>query len=180
MEIIVVRHGQSEANKNGVVGYPEVPLTEEGKQQALALAERLKGLDIEAIYTSTMLRALDTAAPLATKIKKKIIADPRLGEVRFGRLEGMPDPKAEKLISSSIRDLFDAYEYDFSQWGGETSKDVETRVQSFLDDLKKQPYELVLIICHGGIVRWLNFLITGEKIGRQPNAEELHLNSTRP
>jgi broad specificity phosphatase PhoE len=176
MELIIVRHGLSEANKAQRVGDPDSPLTEEGRQQALALADRLKDLQIEVIYTSTMRRSLDTAAPYARKIDKKVIADPRLGEVRFGTLEGRPDSEAVKIVGANIRDLFDSYEYDFTEWGGETSEQVRARVQEFLDDLKKQPYKLVLIVCHGGIIRWLHYLITGEKISWLPNAEELHLN----
>ncbi len=175
MEIIIVRHGLSEANKQDFVGGPDTPLAEEGLKQADELAERLAGLDIDAVYSSTMKRAKDTALPLARKLNKEIICDKRLGEVDFGSFAGKPHPEMEKVVGKTPRELFDSYSYDLSAWGGETSKEVETRVKSFLNDLRQQPYKLVVLVCHGGIVRWLNYLITGEKISWQPNAEELYL-----
>ena len=177
MEVIIVRHGLSESNKADEVGGPDTPLAEEGLQQAEELAERLAGLEIDAIYSSTMPRAIDTAKPIAKKIGKEVIMDERLCEVDFGAyFYGKPhEILKEELGGISGSDAMDSYVYDFSKWGGETSQEVESRLKSFLEDLKKQPYELALIVCHGGVVRWLHYLITGEKITRQANAEELHL-----
>lgn len=175
MEIILVRHGESEANKAHVFGAPGTPLTPEGEEQAEALAQRLADLKIDAVYTSTMKRAIDTATPLAGRLNKKIITDKRLDEVSFGSWEGKPNDELAKITGKNSWELLDSYDYDFNRWGGENAKQVELRVKSFLNDLKRQKYKLVLIVCHGGIVRWLHFLITGEKITWQPNAEELHL-----
>ena len=172
MEIVIVRHGLSESNKADEVGGPDTPLAEEGLQQAEELAERLAGLEIDAIYSSTMPRAIDTAKPIAKKIGKEVIMDERLCEVDFGAyFYGKPhEILKEELGGISGSDAMDSYVYDFSKWGGETSQEVESRLKSFLEDLKKQPYELALIVCHGGVVRWLHYLITGEKITRQANA----------
>ena len=74
-----------------------------------------------------------------------------------------------------MRDLFNTYKYDLTPYGGESSTQVEARVRSFYDELKDQPYKTVLAVTHGGIVRWLHYLATGEKIGPRSNAEELHL-----
>jgi len=74
-----------------------------------------------------------------------------------------------------MRELFNKYEYDLTPYGGESSAQVEKRVRSFYESLIKQPHETILIVTHGGILRWLHYFITGKKIGPRPNSEELHL-----
>ncbi|MGH7157290.1 MAG: histidine phosphatase family protein [Candidatus Saccharimonadales bacterium] len=177
MEIILVRHGLSESNKAHMIGAPDTSLAPEGYQQAEDMAKRLADLKIDAIYSSAMPRAVDTAKPLARQMNTKVIEDQRIGEVSFGSWEGKSNEELVKATGVSSWELLDSYAYDFSPWGGEKYDQVETRVKSFLNDLKKKPYKLVLIVCHGGIVRCLHYLITGEKITSQPNAEEIHLNT---
>jgi len=176
MELIIVRHGQSEANQQDITSGPDVSLTIEGKQQAGDLARRLQNLEIEKIYSSPFKRAMHTAQPIADLLNIRIDVDHRLREVSFGSFEGRPHSEVVKIIGKDPRGLFNEYEYDFKPYGGESSKEVEARVKSFLEDLKKQRYKLVLIVTHGGIIRWINYLVTGEKIGSTTYAEELHLN----
>ena len=176
MEVILVRHGLTEANKNGITnGRLDEPLAEEGETQAQELAERLKDKPIDVIYSSPLKRATLTALPIAERLGKTINIDHRLIEVSFGKLEGRPNEEVKATIGNEMRDLFNKYEYDLTPYGGESSTQVEERVKSFYADLQKQPYQMVLIVTHGGIVRWLHYLVTGEKIGPRPNGEELHL-----
>ncbi len=178
MEIIIVRHGLSDANKAGIVsGRLDTPLTKEGIAQAQDLSKRLTGLEIDTIYSSPLKRAKNTAKPIADKLGKEIKIDDRLVEVDWGSFEGKQNEVFEKKFGMNGREMLDTYSYDFSKWGGETSEEVRARIQDFLDELKTKPHKLVLIVCHGGIVRWLHYLITGEKITWQPNAEEIHLDS---
>jgi broad specificity phosphatase PhoE len=62
MDIIVVRHGQTEANKSGVIG-TDSNLTEEGKQQAKELGDKLSREQIDVIYCSPLKRTSQTALP---------------------------------------------------------------------------------------------------------------------
>lgn len=176
MELIIVRHGITETNINDIVnGQLDEPLAENGITQAQELAQRLESKNIEIIYSSPLKRATLTALPIAERIGKTINIDHRLIEVDFGSFEGKPNIEMEKELGSDARGLLNRYEYDFTPYGGESSTQVEARVRSFCNDLKDKPYETVLVVTHGGIVRWLHYLITGEKIGPRPNAEELHL-----
>lgn len=177
MEIILVRHGITESNVKGITngqGYDD-NLTKEGKVQAYKLGERLASEKIEQIYSSPLKRATETALPIAEKINKPIDIDIRLIEVSFGNLEGKPNLDIGKVLGKSQTEAFNDYQYDFRPFGGESSKEVETRVRSFLKDLKRQPYKKVLIISHGGIVRWIRYICTGEKVGPHPNAQEIAL-----
>lgn len=176
MELIVVRHGVTNSNIKGITnGQIDESLTKEGKKQAIALSERLKSKNIDIIYSSPLKRASLTALPIAEKIGKEINIDHRLIEVSFGSFEGKPNAELVKVLGSDARKLFNEYVYDFTPYGGESSVQVEKRVRSFFDELKDQSYKTVLIVTHGGIVRWLHYLATGEKTGPRPNAEELHL-----
>ena len=177
MEIIVVRHGQSEGNKADKAAGPNSALTKEGRQQAEDLARRLEGLEIDKVFCSPFKRTKQTVAPIAERLSMPVDFDQRLAEVSFGSFEGQPHHEIVKVLGKDPRGLFNDYVYDFRPYGGETSIEVEERVRSFLEDLKKQDYKLVLIVTHGGIVRWINYIVTGEKIGPTPNAEELTLKS---
>ncbi|MBI4033772.1 histidine phosphatase family protein [Candidatus Saccharibacteria bacterium] len=176
MEVILVRHGLTKNNKLGITnGRIDEPLAEEGKIQAQELAQRLKDKPIDVIYSSPLKRATLTALPIAEKLGKTINIDRRLIEVDFGSFEGKPHREVKEVLGDEMRGLFNKYEYDLTPYDGESSAQVEERVKAFYGDLKQQPYEMVLVVTHGGILRWLHYLITGEKIGPLPNGEELHL-----
>ena len=176
MEVILVRHGLTENNKKGITnGRIDEPLADEGIEQAQELARRLKDKPIDVIYSSPLKRATFTALPIAEKIGRTINIDHRLIEVDFGDFEGKPNSEVEKILGDEMRELFNKYEYDLTPYGGESSAQVEKRVRSFYESLIKQPHETILIVTHGGILRWLHYFITGKKIGPRPNSEELHL-----
>lgn len=174
MQLIVVRHGLSEANKNGIVG-TDSNLTAEGKQQAEDLARRLEGEKIEVIYCSPLKRTSQTALPLAEKLGKEVYIDSRIREIDWGDFDGKTDAYFEENYHMAPRDALDSYAFDFHKWHGENREDVEERVRSFVDELKNKPHKHVLVVCHGGIVRMLNYVITGHKIPYQPNGQEIHL-----
>ena len=177
MKLVVVRHGITESNVKQLLngqGHDD-NLTTEGKNQAKELAERLKDMGIEQIYSSPLKRTTETALPIAEKLDKPINIDIRLIEVSFGSLEGGPNDSVMKVMGKSQRQMFDEYEYDFSEFGGETSKQVEARVRAFLKDLKKQRYKTVLVVTHGGILRWIRYIVTGIKHSSHPNAVEIEL-----
>jgi broad specificity phosphatase PhoE len=176
MEIIIVRHGLTQTNKDGIVnGQLDEPLAEEGETQAQSLAKRLENRGIEVIFSSPLKRTTLTALPIAEKINKEINVDHRLIEVHFGSFEGKPNEEMIKTLGHNARDFLNKYKYDFTPYGGESSEQVETRVRSFINDLKKMSYKRVLIVTHGGILRWIHYVVNGQKIGSRPNGEELDL-----
>lgn len=176
VNIIVVRHGVTQTNIDNIVnGQLDEPLTKEGEKQAKQLVGQLEGRDIEAVYSSPLTRAVATAAPVAQKINEAITIERRLIEVNVGRFEGRPHAEAKKELGLTVRELLNTYTYDFTPYGGESSDEVEARVRSFIDDLRQAPYKTVLIVTHGGIIRWIHYLCTGEKIQAQPNAKVFDL-----
>ncbi len=89
-----IRHAQSEANAGGIIN-TEVPgpgLSPEGQGQAQQLAHTQH--DFDAIYASTMVRAQQTAAPLAAELGKQVEVLPGAQEINAGWYEGKPDSMA--------------------------------------------------------------------------------------
>ena len=88
-KVILVRHGQSLGNaKRVLLGHTDLDLSELGYAQAHATAQALKDEKIDAIYSSDLLRAMNTAVPHARLRGMKVIPDVRLREVMLGRWEG--------------------------------------------------------------------------------------------
>ena len=88
-EIIIIRHGETEWNKTGrFQGHSDVPLSEEGRAQAEALGRNLVLDHADAIYASDLIRAMETATPLAARFGLTVTPDPLLRELNFGAWEG--------------------------------------------------------------------------------------------
>lgn len=174
MKIIVVRHGLTDANKNGIINgrLLDDNLTSEGKQQAVDLANRLSRLEIDRIFSSPLKRAIETALPIAEKLNLNIDIDARLNEVNFGSLTGKKYDDIKNILGDTASNLLSSYEYNFEPFGGESYQIVEQRVNSFLEDLKEKPYKSVLIVTHGGIVRWIHYLCTKERTSLSKNGIE--------
>lgn len=150
MKITIVRHGQTSRNKeNRVLGRSDFPLDEIGLLQAEAAGKRLKNNRYDAVYSSPMKRAYQTARAImeANFFPVPIVKVPALVEQNFGVFEGAlrddPDYQKEKHL------YFKPFE------GGESFLDVAARVYRFLDDLIDQSDEnaSVLLVAHGGICR---------------------------
>ena len=86
-----VRHGETESNVLGIVaGSTDVPLTARGRTQALAAAATLKAAGVTAVYSSSLLRARDTAHCIADALGLPVVIIPELAERNWGELEGKP------------------------------------------------------------------------------------------
>jgi 2,3-bisphosphoglycerate-dependent phosphoglycerate mutase len=86
-----VRHGETESNVLGIVaGSTDVPLTARGRTQALAAAEMLKAAGLTAVYSSSLVRARDTAHCIADALGLRVVIIPELAERNWGELEGKP------------------------------------------------------------------------------------------
>ena len=149
MKLYVARHGQTQWNvENKVCGSTNIPLTEQGKEQAKALAERIKNLDIDVIIASPMLRAMQTAGAVSIATGIPVIMDERLREHDYGEFEGF----------DRSRDEYWAQKYQFAAKfpKGESVLQLAQRVYNLIDDVKKAyPHQNVLLVCHGGVSRMI-------------------------
>jgi len=151
MEILLVRHGESEANATGrIQGWLDTPLTELGREQARRLRAWLaeRGVRWDAAYTSPLARARDTAALLGAA---EAVAEPALQEVGLGVLEGLTRAEIARrhpgFLSRPITELA-----DFGEWGGERYDAVQERILGFLASVRaRHPGGRVLVVAHGGV-----------------------------
>ena len=89
MKLILIRHGRTDWNVQGrVQGRTDIPLDETGRRQAAAVAQRLSGIRLNAIYASPLTRAHDTAKAVAAFHDCDIYVSEKLTEINFGAWEG--------------------------------------------------------------------------------------------
>jgi len=149
-KLCLVRHGQTDWNMEGrYQGQSDIPLNEHGRAMAHRLAEALDGQDFSIIYSSDLLRAVETACILAKKLHLAIIADARLREINQGEWEGQL-VETIKNHYSALWDLRSIEPESFRPPGGETVHEVAARVYEFLDDLtQKYQSGKILVVSHG-------------------------------
>jgi alpha-ribazole phosphatase len=149
-QLCLVRHGQTDWNlERRYQGQSDTPLNENGRAQAKALADQLKGQTFAAIYSSDLMRARETAKTIASEIGLPVQVEPRLREINQGEWEGVlvEEIKARYAGLWSQRTIDPA---SIRPPGGETVAEVAERVYAALDDIaRRYPYENVLVVSHG-------------------------------
>jgi len=150
---IVVRHGETEWNVQGKwMGQLDSPLTPTGLEQARLLACRLQHVPFDAIYSSDLGRAVETATVIAKKKSLQITLDVRLRERHLGVLQGLTVPEMRERHVQA-RTEYERLEYDYVIPQGESARQRVERAMACLEDVKlKHPGGSVLIVTHGGIL----------------------------
>ncbi len=151
--LLIVRHGEAEGNRDHrFIGQHDVPLSELGRRQADAVADRLERLGVDRIVASDLARARDTGAPLADRLGLPIEEDPRLREIRNGEWA----MRLPEEIADQWPDLWARYRSgeDVQRPGGERWADVGVRVRAALDDFAAADAGVTVVFAHGGPVLW--------------------------
>ncbi len=156
MKICFARHGESQANLLREISNRGLShgLTSQGRAQAAALAQRLEGRPIARLYSSPLLRAVETGVIVANHLAVDYEVTDALREYDCGLIEGRADGDAWQAWQT----LWDAWtlrrEWDRRLEGGESFNDLRARFVPFVDGLVKQyggsPAE-VLCVAHGGV-----------------------------
>ena len=154
--ITLIRHGESLWNANSRwQGQAVVPLSDEGRRQALLLAEHLSPLaaEIAAITSSDLLRARETAALIASRLNKPLTLDARLREIDTGQWQGLTVEEVEAWDGERLAAVR-ADPYNVPRPDGESYNQVADRALRALQDLVNQyPGQHVLAVTHGGTIR---------------------------
>ncbi len=148
--LLLVRHGETSANVDGVWhGSTDAPLTSRGQDQAERIASHLgeRG-DVKALYSSPLLRARETAAPIARRLGLELRIDADLREYDIGRWEG-------KSFAELFREqrFFEHIRRDphYAPHGGESPLQVTDRLSSALRRIAGfHAGQRVVVIVHGG------------------------------
>jgi len=140
MKITYFVHGTTTDNESGISsGLKDVELSELGVQQSKDLTELTKDQHFDAVYTSDLVRATESAK-LTWGSTYPNVVDKRLRECSYGKYNGRPTVEFKANREKEY--------IDKSFPGGESCKDVENRMASFLEDLKKTDYEHIAIVAH--------------------------------
>ncbi len=136
-------------------GRRDYPLTELGREQAARAGAFLgaSGLALNAVYTSPLARAFQTASIVAAcGIRPEAVVDEDLPEIGAGSLEGLNEAEIREAHPEFMhRPLRETG--DFSAYGGESNADVQarlTRLMARLEARHRAPEERVLLVGHGG------------------------------
>ena len=124
--VLLVRHGVTEANKGGVLAgwTPGVHLAEQGREQALALAQRLAKVPFTAVVSSPLERCQETAAALVAERGVEVTTDDRLGECRYGEWTGQ---ELKKLAKDPLWKVVQAHPSAAAFPGGESLRETQAR-----------------------------------------------------
>jgi broad specificity phosphatase PhoE len=150
--VFLARHGQTAYNREArFQGQQAVPLDETGRAQAGELAERAAAHGFAALYSSTLLRARETAEVVAAKLGLDPTYDKRFMETNAGDWTDRPfaDVQAE---APDLFAMFAAGDPAFAFPGGESFAQQEVRVSAALDDVEAGRLP-ALVVCHGMVIR---------------------------
>ncbi len=149
--ILLARHGETTDNAEGrIQGRRDPPLSDRGREQALTMAAEAAERGINAVYTSELRRARETAAAVAARLGVQPVVDARLAEAWMGEWEGRL--KAE--LQAEQAEQWAAYQRGgaFRFPGGESLPELAARVIAALDDVRAGA-EPAFVVCHGGAIR---------------------------
>ena len=151
--LFLIRHGENEWTERGALAgrTPSVSLNEKGKEQAQQIAERLKAQPITAVYSSPLLRCLETAQPLAAALDLPVSVEPGILEVDYGEWRG---GELKELSKRPEWRLVQVFPGGFRFPGGETLREVQNRVITTLERIRTaHTGEVVAVFAHGDVLR---------------------------
>ena len=153
--LFLVRHGETAWNREGRwQGQHDEPLSEVGREQAAAIAERLAPLQPHALHASDLARAWATALAIGETTRLTPLADPRLREVDVGEWRGLTPAETAAR-----------YPAGYARWGeggtgwrdGETYGAMRLRAVGAIEELLRgrNAGSRIVVVTHGGVIRAL-------------------------
>ncbi|MEA3209508.1 MAG: hypothetical protein QOE70_2565 [Chthoniobacter sp.] len=154
--IFLVRHGATVLTaEDRFAGATDVPLSDEGREQARRLATRLAGEKITAVYASPLGRTVETASLLASPHGLPLLTREGLREISHGRWEGMTRLEVEAQFAEEAA-AWDKDPYTFAPVGGESGLAVTARaLPELIDIVRAHPGACVLVVSHKATIRLL-------------------------
>lgn len=154
-QILLVRHGQNTMVGKRLAGWlPNVHLNDEGVAQVAALAARLAPMRgrIHALYSSPLLRTMETAAPLAESLGLQIRPLDGIAEVRYGRWEG---ESLETLSKDELWKVVQGFPSAMRFPEGERMRDVQMRAVAAVEEVaaRLQEKQRAVIVSHADVIK---------------------------
>ncbi|KVW97855.1 histidine phosphatase family protein [Thiobacillus denitrificans] len=163
--ICIIRHGETDWNvEKRIQGHTDVPLNEVGRAQALAMAFNAAHQRFAAIYSSDLVRAIETAQVLAQREGLEVTVLPQLRERHYGIFQGITAAEGAGLYPAAhahyvARDL----DYDFET--GESLRRFAERVADGIDWLvRHHSGQTIAAVCHSGVLDVIYRRATGRPL----------------
>ncbi|HEY5248492.1 MAG TPA: histidine phosphatase family protein [Dermatophilaceae bacterium] len=131
---------------------PGAGLTELGFRQAAAVPDALGGESIDVLYASTLVRAQQTAAPLAASLGLNVRVRDGLREIQAGTLEMRGDAAAVQLYRD-ITFAWSAGDIDLRMPGAESGAEVYARYDAVIDEIALSGVGTAVVVSHGAVIR---------------------------
>jgi len=175
--IFIFRHGETDWNREQrFQGHLDIPLNEKGREQARGLTPLLKDHAIEAILSSDLGRAVETAEIIAKALDIPVFKDERLREAHLGLAQGLTIDEIEKKFGNALFQRWKSpllSDADISYPQGESGTQIYQRAQAaILHFLQTHHYKKIGVASHGGVIRRFmqNLLPPGSPTAPIPNA----------
>jgi probable phosphomutase (TIGR03848 family) len=152
MRLLLIRHALTPHVGHKLSGWSSgVHLSDEGRAQAARLVERLHEAQIDAIYSSPLDRAVETAQPIAKDHKLRVRQREEIGEVKYGDLEGK---SLRTLAKGRLWARLQTWPSDVRFPGGESLRETQTRAVAAIERLRAEhPKQNVAVVSHGDWIR---------------------------
>lgn len=151
MEIYLIRHTTPAIPQGFIYGRTDVPLADTFNQELIIIRQKLPS-DLDVVYTSPSTRC----TRLAGSIALDFITDERLYEVNFGQWEG----KTWDTVDPQALNLWMEDYVNTPPPAGESLVQMQVRVLSFWQELLLQPFNKIIVITHGGVIRLILAALT--------------------
>jgi broad specificity phosphatase PhoE len=151
-QIILVRHGQTPWNLDKIFrGSKDIPLNEQGREEARLAGEWLKGETIHAAYASPLSRARDTAHAIARHHNLAVADLPGLTDLCYGDWEGLPLAEV-KVTYAEIYRQWETAPATVHFPGGETLDEVRDRAMGAVEEVvRRHPGQTILLAAHRAV-----------------------------
>jgi broad specificity phosphatase PhoE len=157
MRLYFIRHGESSANLAGEFSNSGLkhPLTDKGVQQARLVADTFSGLSVEKIYSSPVMRAVQSAQIISERLLSPLEISEALREWSVGIYEGTTDPAGWELHRQVQEDWFYNHRLDSKMPGGESFCEIRDRFVPFIEGLLRYAEDElnrnIILVGHGGL-----------------------------
>jgi phosphoserine phosphatase len=158
--LYLARHGETEYNRLRVMQGRRInaSLNEAGREQARFLADRFSAMRLDAVYASTLIRAIQTASRVAEKQPAPLAVrcHPEFDEMSWGIYEGMPPSRELDEMLETAFGWWESGDFGSRVEGGESILDVQQRALAGLQSLlSRHDGQRILLVAHGRLIRVL-------------------------
>jgi broad specificity phosphatase PhoE len=155
-DLLLIRHAHTSSNGGAAAllsGRTDVPLSVRGRHEVRLLAHRLRGTPVDAIYTSPLARARDTASAFNPELSAPVQLCPEIQEIDCGLLDGLPLSEVKRRFprhwAANLRQ-----DNEWFRWpGGETYREFRARSLSAIRRLaRRHRGQTIAIVTHAGVI----------------------------